>query len=497
MASNHDNLYLKFRSFRLLQLVLVTVSLFSLSYPVQAQQVLTLGDCIRLALKNNVTVKNAENNEVQAKITYDQSRMQRIPQVSFDMSQGVNTGRSIDPYTNLYIDNVTGFGNYGLSAGILLFNGMQLTNTIKRNQELLTSLGMDKETSKNILIMQLIAAYISVISNTEIEKAVQVQLQNSKTQLEGAIEKVKAGILGEKQLADFQALVAVEELEKENAKYALERSRLDLFLLMNMVPEDSLVFSPLLTTDNLPEAGSLDAGTVYQDALKHFPDIKAIDARKKAVEYDLRIAKGSRLPSLSLYTGLYSTYSSSAPSTRFEPDGTTSTVINTSSTKYITVGGNDYFIKEVQEQQNGTEKPFGFLSQIQFNRSLNFGVSLRIPIINGMQSKYKISAARANMSFTNSQLDAKKTELLNTIKMAILNYTNTQNRISILTRQQKAYEQSVSNAAIRLSTGTGSTLDYLLSKTSLDRSIISLIQTKYEQTFRWKIINFYSTGTWD
>jgi len=134
---------------------------------------------------------------------------------------------------------------------------------------------------------------------------------------------------------------------------------------------------------------------------------------------------------------------------------------------------------------------------VQFNRSFNFGVSLRIPIINGMQSKYKISAARANMSFTNSQLDAKKTELLNTIKMAILNYTNTENRIAILTRQQKAYEQSVSNTAIKLNAGTGSTLDYLLSKNSLDRSIISLIQTKYEQTFRWKIINFYRTGTWE
>ena len=497
MASNHDNLYVKFRSFRLLKLVLVTASLLSLSYPIQAQQVLTLSDCIKLALKNNVSLKDAENNEVQARITYNQSRMQRIPQVSFDVSQGVNTGRSIDQYTNLYNENSSGFGNYGLSAGILLFNGMQLTNTIKRNQELLTSLGMDKETSKNILIMQLVAAYISVISNIEIEKEVEVQLQNSKTQLQGATEKVKAGILGEKQLADFQALVAAEELEKENARYALEKSRLDLFLLINIMPEDNIVFSPLLTTGNLPEASSVDAATIYQDALKHIPDIKAINARKKAVEYDLRIAKGSRLPSLSLYTGLFSTYSSSAPPTRFEPNGTTSTVINTSSTKYITVGGNDYFIKEVQEQQNGTEKSFGLLNQIQFNRSFKFGVSLRIPIINGLQSKYKISAARENMSFTNSQLDAKKTELLNTIKMAILNYTNTQNRISILTRQQKAYEQSVSNAAIKLSTGIGSTLDYLLSKTSLDRSIISLIQTKYEQTFRWKIINFYSTGAWE
>lgn len=486
-----------FKITHLFKLLAASYFTLLLSLPATSQQVLTLEECIQLALKNNISVATANTNRELGSIALDQSRSQRMPQVNIDINQGINTGRSIDPFTNLYNDKATGFGNYSLSAEMLLFNGMQLSNTIKRNKALLSALDNETQTEKNVLIMQLIAAYISVITNTEIEKAIQVQLDNSIAQLEAGKVKVTAGVLGENQLSEFEALVAAQQLEKENARFVLEQSKLELFLLLNQRPDDKIIFSPLAINHNLPDADTLNAASIYQEAIKHFPDIKSVDQRKKSAEYDVLIAKGSRYPTLSFYSGVNSTYSSSAPAYRFEPDGTTSTVVNTSANNFVTVGGTDYYIKETQLQQNGTLKSFGFLNQLPFNRGFNFGVVLRIPIINGMQARYRVSTAKANLNLTRKQLGFVQTQLLSMINQAVLQYTNTQNRIRILTAQQKAFEQSVQNASVRLDAGIGSTLDYILIKTSQDRNMISLIQTKYEQAFRWKILNFYKTGSWE
>lgn len=479
-----------------LSLCRVPVCLLLIPFSLTGQVSMSLEDCIETALKNNIAIADVQNRQELARITLEQSRMQRLPQTNINISQGINTGRSIDPFTNLYINKTTGFGNAGISLELPLFSGMQLSNTIKRNKTVLGSLTHDATTAKNNLVLQLIAAYISVVQNAEVEKASVVQLKNSKDQLNIAEAKVKAGVMAENQLAELQALVAAEELNLENTRYALELSRLELFLLLNIAPNKNTNFLPLTATEALPSASSLNAEHLYQEALRHFPEIKSMLLRKQSAELDWRIARGTRLPVLSLFSGLNSNYSSSAPSTRFEPDGSTRSDIITSTTNFINVGGSDYYLKEKRTVQNGTESPFGFFNQMIFNRSFNIGLSLRIPVFNGFAARYRMHTAKANLLFAEQQYLTAQTQLLNAISQAITNYDNCQQRIILLTRQEKAYKQSVLNSAERLKAGVGSPADYALAKTNYDRTTISRIQAGHEQALRWRIIQFYQAGNW-
>ena len=78
-------------------LVLSGISFFSFG-----QEKWDLRMCVDYALKNNISVQQAD---VQARIvalTYEQSKLSQYPSLSFQNRGGYQFGRSIDPSTNLY-----------------------------------------------------------------------------------------------------------------------------------------------------------------------------------------------------------------------------------------------------------------------------------------------------------------------------------------------------------------------------------------------------------
>ena len=61
----------------------------------------SLEDCIRIALETNPQVKQSEITVQTNGNTYEQSKWQRWPSISFSASQGFRSGRNIDPFTNV------------------------------------------------------------------------------------------------------------------------------------------------------------------------------------------------------------------------------------------------------------------------------------------------------------------------------------------------------------------------------------------------------------
>jgi outer membrane protein len=473
-------------------------TLFLISFTIllssaRAQKVLSLKECIDIALLNNQQVTDARYQSELNKIALQQSQMQRLPNININLNQGLNTGRSIDPFSNQFIDQTIRFGNYGIGLDLTLFNGMQLSNTIKRNKAAMLAGDKDAEAAKNIIILSVIRSYLQVISSNEISKTAELQLASTKEQLGLSEKRVSAGVLAETQLADLKAQVATEELNLANARNSFELAKLDLFLAMNFTAQESISFKPeeeKLATD------TFDVNMVYEAAVKHFPDIQSVEQKRIAAERDRAIAKSLRYPVLSLFANAGSTYSSSVPKTQFVPDGTFTNKTVTSAANFITVGGTDYFIKENQSIKNGTVKPFTYFNQLNGNINSNIGLALRIPILNGMQSKFRVANANANIKRLDAQINSVKNQLRNAVEVAVQNLGNAGQRVTLTEKQVKALEQTLTNASSRLNTGTANTLDYILAKTNYDRAKINLIQVKYEYMLRLKIVQFYQTGSW-
>src|SRR5215213_2464738 len=80
----------------------------------QGGSTLTLQQSIDLAIKNNTDVKESEFNMQTAGVNYNQAKGNLLPDVTGSVTHGLNQGRSIDPFTNSYINQQVNFANYNL-----------------------------------------------------------------------------------------------------------------------------------------------------------------------------------------------------------------------------------------------------------------------------------------------------------------------------------------------------------------------------------------------
>lgn len=474
--------------------IVLSLLVFSLVIDAAAQKTFTLKECIDIALQNNQQVKDATYQTNINKIALQQAKALQLPNVNINLNQGLNTGRSIDPFSNQFIDQTIRFGNYGLGLDLTLFNGLQTRNTIKRNRASLQAGEKEAAATKNVIALNVIRNYLQVISNQEIAKATGLQLMATHEQLNTAQKKVGAGVLAESQLADLNGQVATEKLNLANANNTIELAKLDLFLTMNFVSNDTVTFMADEQTDTI--ATTINANDVYEAALKYLPDLQTIEHKKRAAEIDKVIARGFRYPSLAFFANTGSTYSSSVNKTQFVPDGTTTSIVSTSPDNFITVNGADYFIQQKTSVKNGSNKPFTYFNQLNGNINSGVGLALRIPILNGLQAKYKVASANAVITRIDAQLTSVKNQLKNAVERSVQNLKNAAEKIVLTEQQVAALQQTLTNSVFKIDNGTSSATEYVIAKSNYDKAKINLIQAKYEYRFLQIIVQFYQTGSW-
>jgi outer membrane protein len=119
---------------------------------------------------------------------------------------------------------------------------------------------------------------------------------------------------------------------------------------------------------------------------------------------------------------------------------------------------------------------------------------LRIPIFNNFRTRNNIKLA--DIAVRNNQLieENTKLQLRQQIEQAHLNMTNAYERYKVLLDQVAAYATSFRAAEARLTAGVGTTVDYVIAKSNLDRANISLIAAKYDFVLRKKVLDYYQNA---
>ena len=137
---------------------------------VKAQNKLSRKQAIEIGIKNNFDVLQSDLLMQKADITLKQTRENMLPNLNANINQGKNYGRSIDPFTNAFIDQNVGYGNYGGSSNILLFNGFSLQNAIKSNKLGYEASKMELQQAKDNLTINVILAYLQILSTQDVLK---------------------------------------------------------------------------------------------------------------------------------------------------------------------------------------------------------------------------------------------------------------------------------------------------------------------------------------
>eukprot|EP01136_Pigoraptor_vietnamica_P022376 Opistho-1_new@73443 len=145
--------------------------------------VLTLQQCVETAIANNLLVRQSEYQAQSDKVTYKQAKGSQLPFISGNVNHGINQGRSIDPFTNTYANQQINFANYSINTSITIWNGSSIQNSIKQNELAAKASEMDWQQTKDNITINVILAYLQVLSAQEQLSVAQSQVAVTKTQV--------------------------------------------------------------------------------------------------------------------------------------------------------------------------------------------------------------------------------------------------------------------------------------------------------------------------
>lgn len=454
---------------------------------IQAQTVtagkLTLQQCVETALNNNLDVQQAELRAQTGKINWNQARLNQLPNLNASAGSGINQGRSIDPFTNGYINQQVNYAGYGISSGVVLFNGLSMTNTVKQNALSYEASKMDWQQVKDNLTINIILTYLQVLTNQDLLAQSYAQLELSQKQVERLTILNNDGAIKPSELSDLKGQFANDQLSVINTKNALETSKVNLSQLMN-VPYDKNIELEKIDAESYATKYDDTPENIYQTAVQQFALVKAAELRQQSAEKGVKAFKGQLFPTLSLNGGANTNYSSAARNSVFLNSADVP-----STSDYVIVNGTS--IPVIQKQNNYGSEKIGYTKQLNNNLYTSVSLDLRIPLFNAWQTRNRIKQAKIELKNTELVTKTTKTQLQQSVDQAHINMTGASDRYKTLLEQVTAFNESFKAADSRFNAGVGNSIDYLTAKNNLDRSNINVIAAKYDYVLRVKILDYY------
>ena len=160
------------RSFKLVFFLFTVTNSF-------AQQKWDLRQCVEYAMKNNISVRQADVQARIAALTYQQSKLSQYPYANLQNSAGYQFGRSIDPSTNQFTNDKILFANHSLNVNLDLFNWFSKRNTIAASRFQADAYVQGVEKARNDIALNVANAYLQIVLNAEQIKISDVQVKQS------------------------------------------------------------------------------------------------------------------------------------------------------------------------------------------------------------------------------------------------------------------------------------------------------------------------------
>ena len=428
-----------------------------------AQKYWSLEDCLKHAVENNLTIKQAQLGTAQSKIALNQSKIGMLPSINSSVSHAYNFGRNIDPYTNTFTVDRVRNNNIGLSSSITLFAGFQNVNNIRKSNFDYLAAKFDSEKIANDISLNIITAFLQLMYSEDLVKVNQDKLALSEQEVKRISEMVNVGRLPKGSLLETESQKAQEELQLINAQNQYEIAILNLKQLLDI--DASTAFEILIPEGTIQDR-SLEINTddLYNAALSNLPDVKSAATKLKSAQRSLAIARGSRSPRLSLSGSMGTGYSDARQKL---------TAVDSSSLLPIY---SDYSFEE----------------QIEDNVSQSLSFSLSIPLFNGWQTNSTISSAKITVLQSKYNLQQAENLLRKQIEQANADAMAAQKKYLASQKSVQALLESFRYTEEKYNVQLVSTYEYNDAKNRLFQADLDLLQSKYDYIFKTKILDFYT-----
>ncbi len=464
--------------FLFLNIVFVSFGLLA-----NAQKTLTLKQAVETGIKNNIDVLQSGLQMQKAGINLNQSKENMLPNLNASVNEGTNYGRSIDPFTNSFIDQKVGYGSYSANSNLLLFNGFYLQNQIKANKLGYEASKMELQQAKDNLTINIILAYLQVLSAEEVLDQSENQVSVTQKQV-GRLKILNdSGAILPADFFDLKGQLATDQVAISNNKASVATAKLNLLQLLN-IPYDTTLEVEKIPVENFNAGYDITPDSIYQTALQQFAQVQAVKLRTQSAEKNIKSIKGEYFPTLYLGGNINTNYSSVATRDYF-----VNTTENTSS-NYVNVNGTQYPVIVKQDNYN-TEK-INFRNQLNNNLFYTVNLGLSIPIFNQSHVRNQVKLAKIDLQNDKYVEQNTKTQLQQSIERAFVNLNSAAEKYQLLQDQVNAFGESFRTAEIRFNAGAITSVDYLIAKNNLNAAQTNLITAKYDFELRKKVLDYYA-----
>lgn len=448
---------------------------------VNAQQVISLQKAIDLALANNLTIKQSQITTAIATEDYKQSKYNQLPSLSVNPQASYNFGRSPNLTTYSYTSQSFLYVNGQASASLTLFQGGQLRNQILQNR---IALDVDKTNTakvKNDLLLNVVTDYLTILTDQDLVVAAKQQIDLAKITLDRAQKNYDQGNATRADLAQAQSQVSTAELNLTTAQNQVDLAILILKQYMEMDPNtDITVEKPDIS--KLSDVKTIyDAGEVIKTAISVNPDIKLAELQQQSYAQAIKVAKGSYYPTISLFGGLGSNYSSISQNVIGS--------VNVQQQIGTVQGTNTPVIGQFQSPVYAPNYPFG--SQLSNNLNESFGISMQIPIFNRFTARTSVRKAKLNYEYAQLSTQLAKNTLSKTIIQAVLDLQAAVKSYQSALQTYESNKEALNVTKQRYDAGFVNTLDYNTAVTNYNKAQNDMINAKYTMIFRSKVIDYY------
>jgi outer membrane protein len=423
----------------------------------QEVKILTLDDCIRIALERNIEIRRARyavetssSNVLSAygvflpslNITGNWSRLQKETPFTFIPGLGLVPIPTLETYNSF---------STSVSTNILLFNGFANIANLNRAKSNYLSADYSFRRTRQTVIFQTHQLYLNVLRTKQLLKVSQDNLKRSRGQLERIREANRVGSVSLADVYRQEVQVGSDELALIRAQNDYEKAKTDLIAYLGLDPSIDYEFEdPSIGVDTMEfidiREWISNLQALISEAFENRPDYKSAIFNLNA----------SRSGVTSAYSGYMPTISAFA-SYRLDSDQ---------------------------------------IRTLTDNRTLGWGINISFPIFDRFQLQTRIQQAKIDVKNAEVQIEQVKRQINSDIRKAVLDLESAMKQLEVAERQVKSAELDLKTAEEKYNVGSGTLLDLLVATANYTQALSSRVNAIYDYIIAKTQLR-YALGTLD
>jgi outer membrane protein len=435
---------------RLVGLILLLAALIALAFlrPAHAQdaRLISFQEAVRIALERNSELRQVQTGEQIDEVAVHEARMQFLPDLRLSSNGARNYGRSFDQAEGRVVDQTTRSFSVGMNSGVTVFDGFGNTASLALAKENHNASRLDVQRSRETVVFTVASTYLALIQNQEQLRVQRENLAAEQQLLEQIQSYVNAGARTIADLYQQQANVASARFAVVEGERSTELTKVDLMQTLMLDPHGIYEFEPP-APETLSSSEPGDVQNLLKRAYEQRTDLDAEEARVRAAEQSIRIARSNRWPTVSLNAGYSSGYTSASD--------------------------------------------FSFSDQLDQRRGGSIGLGFTLPLYDRAATASATRRAELQTESARISLETRQNDVGLQVRRASLDYRAALEQFSAAEAQQRAAELALKTSQERYQAGASTLVEVSQARASQVQAASSLVSARYNTLFQRVLMDYY------